>query len=104
MADQAIPTEAVEAAAYALYLDAHPDTEDQWYDIGFHEQDELLRAAKAALEAAAPFITASAVEYLDESVRRISFDPDVKDYERGFDDATRGMAAKVKRLLNGEDR
>lgn len=49
-----IPEAAVEAAAYALYVDANPDTETQWFDITFHEQDELIRTATKALEAAAP--------------------------------------------------
>jgi len=51
-----IPDEAVEAAAYALYLDANPESEAQWFDLGFHEQDELLRAARQALEAAYPIL------------------------------------------------
>lgn len=53
-----IPAAAVEAAAYALHLDAHPDTEVQWFDIGFQEQDELMRTATKLLEAAAPHMLA----------------------------------------------
>lgn len=71
-----ISDEAVEAAAYALYLDANPDSETQWFDIGFHEQDELLRASRAALEAAAPHILADAANLVAElvDVENCSFD------------------------------
>lgn len=62
MTHQAIPAQAVEAAAYALYLDANGDPEVQWFDITFHEQDELMRTATKALEAAAPHIRAQALE------------------------------------------
>lgn len=48
-----ISKEAIEAAAYALYVDANPGTEVQWFDIGFNEQDELMRRARLVLEAAA---------------------------------------------------
>ena len=51
-----IPGEAVEAAAYALYLDANPDNEMQWFDISFHEQDELIRRVRPILEAAVPYM------------------------------------------------
>lgn len=60
--NEVIPAQAVEAAAYALYLDANPDTETQWFDITFHEQDELMRTATKALEAAAPHMLAEAWE------------------------------------------
>ncbi len=46
-------------------------------------------------------IHARVIAYMNDAVR-VCGDPDADDYERGFDDATRGMAAKVKRLLNGE--
>jgi len=98
-----IPEAAVEAAAKAIY-------EDGWLGPPFWEslgddnpaKVRVISATRLALEAAAPHMNSRAVEYLDESVRRISSDPEVGDYERGFDDSTRGMAAKVKRLLNGE--
>ena len=54
MANEVIPEEAIEAAVYALYSDASPDTGVQWFDIGFHEQDELMRTATKGLEAGAP--------------------------------------------------
>lgn len=41
------------------------------------------------------------LDFLDEALGMISTDPNIADYERGFDDATRGMAEKVKRLLAG---
>jgi hypothetical protein len=66
-----IPDEALVAAAYALYRDANPDSELKWYDIGFHEQDELLRPARGALEAAAPYILADA---WDEGYREADYD------------------------------
>lgn len=51
-----IPPQAVEAAAYALYVDANPDAEAQWFDITFHDQDELMRRIRPILEAAAPYM------------------------------------------------
>ena len=51
-----VSDEAVEAAAFALYLDANPESETQWFDLSFHEQDELIRRARPILEAAAPHL------------------------------------------------
>lgn len=90
-----ISVEAIEAVATRLY--------PGWQNSPADWQDYFRRKATEALEAAAPHLMASAVAYLDEAVRMISTDPDASDYERGFDDATRGMAAKTKRLLEGKE-
>jgi len=105
-----IPDEAVEAAARGMFAEEQCDrrqkldVEANWRGrLNDRDRDEYRRLSRAALEAAAPHLMANAVAYLDGSVRMITFDPDASDYERGFDDAVRGMAAKTKRLLEGKE-
>lgn len=70
-------------------------------DVAAKEQWERTHAIRRPRNFPVEAVVA-ALAYCDEALRMCSTDPNQEGYDQGFDDAIRGMAAKVKRLLNGD--